>query len=57
MIEVGRTYTARYQGKTITPQFIEVTVVWVENGHVHYRRAGETEVRQTPIERFVEIVE
>lgn len=33
---------------------IEIEIVWVENGHVHYR--GETgHVAQTPIDRFLGI--
>ncbi|SCW95745.1 hypothetical protein [Ancylobacter rudongensis] len=35
---------------------IEVEIVWVENGHVHYRRIGDGAVKQTPIERFLDVV-
>lgn len=53
---VGQTYVARNQGTSITPRSINVTVIWVDGDHVHYRREGESEVRQTPRERFAEIV-
>lgn len=55
-IEVGQTYIAKNQGRAITPQSLKVTVVWIENGHVHYRLEGHEKVEQTPIDRFLEII-
>lgn len=55
--KVGQTYVARNQGMLITPRSIDVTVIWIDGDHVHYRREGESEVRQTPRERFAEIVD
>jgi hypothetical protein len=55
-LEVGMTYAALKQGVAITPQTINVTVVWLEDGHVHYRREDETLVRQTTTARFREII-
>lgn len=55
-IEIGQTYTAKNQGMAITPAEVKVTVVWIENDSVHYRREGETLVKQTPIDRFLEII-
>lgn len=34
---------------------VPVEIVWVEGGHVHYRAAGG-EVRQTPIERLLDMI-
>lgn len=56
MIAVGQTYVAKNQGRAITPQSIKVVVVWIENGHVHYRKEGDTVICQTPIDRFGEII-
>lgn len=55
-IQPGGTYVARNQGTAITPQDIAVTVVWLDGMNVHYRKEGEALVRQTPVERFSEIV-
>lgn len=55
-LKVGRTYSAKNQGRAITPRSIEVTVIWLDGDHVHYRISGEQEVKQTPISRFLEIV-
>jgi len=55
-LEVGQKYTARNQGRAITPHSITVVIVWLDGDHVHYRRENEVEVRQTPRERFIEIV-
>ncbi len=55
-LEVGGVYAARNQGPAITGQTIQVTVVWIENGHVHYRLTGQSEIKQTPVNRFLEIV-
>ncbi len=55
-IEAGRTYIAKNQGRAITPRELKVTVVSIENGHVHYRLEGQTEVKQTPMDRFLEII-
>lgn len=56
MIEAGRTYIARGQGTAITPQALQVTVVWVGDGDVWYRRQGSRPVDQTSPERFASIV-
>ena len=56
MLEVGQTYTAKNQGRAITPQSLKVTVVCIENDHVHYRLEGQEKVEQTPMDRFLEIV-
>lgn len=56
MIQAGQTYTAKNQGRAITPRDVEVRVVWVENDHVHYLVEGCSRVSQTPVDRFMEIV-
>jgi len=56
MLEAGQTYIAKNQGRAITPRDAKVAVVWIENGHVHYRLEGETKIKQTPTDRFLEIV-
>lgn len=56
MLEVGQTYIAKNQGRAITPRDVKVTVVWIENGHVHYRLEGQEKVEQTPMDRFLEII-
>lgn len=47
----------RQESNTIsrTAYDVTVTVIWVENGHVHYREDNDP-VKQTSIERFLEIV-
>lgn len=55
-LEKGHTYCAYNQGNTITPQMKRVTIVHLNDQDVYYRIAGETEVKQTPIERFREII-
>lgn len=53
----GKKITIRVATNTISKATYEVEyeIVWVENGHVHYR--GETgHVAQTPVERFLGIV-
>lgn len=57
MIEVGKTYTAKNQGRSITPQVEFVTVVWIENDNVHYRLNFSHLVKQTPLDRFLEIID
>lgn len=54
---IGQTYRALNQGVAITPQSFDVTIVWLDGKNVHYRRDGGTEVRQTPVERFLEIIQ
>lgn len=56
MLEVGQTYIAKNQGRAITPRNVKVTVVWIEDGHVQYRLEGETQIKQTPMDRFLEII-
>jgi hypothetical protein len=56
VIEPGQTYKAHNQGRNITPQTIEVRTVTVSDTDVYYRIVGDLEVKQTPIERFKEIV-
>ncbi|WP_320196240.1 hypothetical protein RMR10_004565 [Agrobacterium rosae] len=55
-VEVGKTYIARNQGHSITPRTVEATVVWIDGDNVHYRLEGETAVKQTTVDRFMEIV-
>lgn len=55
-LEPGKKFTANGQGMTITPQTVEVEVVWVDLWDVHYRKQGSPEVHQTPKARFLEIV-
>lgn len=55
-LEVGASYIAKNQGRNITPQSVEVTVVWIDGDTVHYRLGGHTRVEQTTKERFMEIV-
>lgn len=55
-IEAGKTYEVSNQGNLITPKTNLVEVVWVEDGHVHYRIVGTTEIKQTPNDRFLEII-
>lgn len=55
-IEVGKTYRARGQGMSITPETIDVHVVWISDSDVHYRKGDESTLHQTPIERFLAIV-
>lgn len=55
-LEVGRVYTARNQGTAVTPRNVDVTVLWLEEGHVYYLVDGDTVPRQTPTARFLEIV-
>ena len=43
-------------GRTISGADIRgVTVVWCDGVDVHYRIDGQTEIKQTPIERFLAI--
>lgn len=53
---VGETYTAYEQGTNITPHEVEVKVVWFSDTTVWYRKVGEVETHETPLERFKEIV-
>nr|WP_250808263.1 hypothetical protein [Neorhizobium tomejilense] len=55
-LEVGQIFRVGGQGVTITPKTVQVEIVWLEEGHVHYRIVGETAVKQTPQARFLEIV-
>ncbi len=55
-IEQGKTYTAYGQGNTITTQTRQVTVVWVAGENVHYRLEGTRQVKQTTLDRFIEVV-
>lgn len=56
-IEAGKTYKARGQGMNITPETIDVHVVWISDLDVHYRKGGDPTLHQTPIERFLDIVD
>ena len=56
-IEIGKTYIAHRQGKTITPLSREVTVVWIDGDRLWYRLGSDTRVEETSLERFKEIVE
>lgn len=55
-IEAGKTYTAYRQGTAITPATKQVKVVWIEGDSVHYRLEGSDVVKQTPLDRFIEII-
>jgi hypothetical protein len=52
----GKTYTARNQGTAITPHSKLVHVAWVSDRDVHYYLCGEAGIKQTPLQRFIEIV-
>ncbi len=55
-LKPGMKFKLRVQSNTISKVTyeVEIEVVWVENGHVHYR--GETgHVTQTPVARFLDI--
>lgn len=47
---------ARSQGRCISPQTVWVQVVSLDDGHVFYRKSGETQTHQTPEPRFREVV-
>ena len=52
----GDTYQIENQGTSITPTTIEVTIVWVNDDSVYYRKPGSTRVHETSIARFYEII-
>ena len=56
MIDPGKTYIADDQGMAITPATVEIIVVWSNDTDVYYRLKGDTEINQTTLERFREIV-
>lgn len=53
----GAVYKARNQGRTITPQTIEVEVVWTDDITVWYRIIGDAKIKSTAVEIFMEIVD
>lgn len=55
-LKKGTTYYVPNQGRCITPQATRATVVHLNHIDVWYRLAGETEIKQTTIERFREII-
>ena len=55
-IIVGNEYTAKNQGTAITPDTISVTVVWVDDEDVHYKKKGSQKIYQTSVTRFLEII-
>ena len=63
-LKPGLVLKARKQGTCITPQTIEITVRWVYipdepnlwSNAVYYTVKGSGELRNTPIARFLEIV-
>lgn len=58
----GQVYTVRNQGTQLTPRSLAVRVHWVGPDRVHYQLARDLnseftpEIKETPIERFLEIV-
>lgn len=56
VIAPGEVYEVQAAGWTITPAITQATVVWVSEADVHYRLEGDPEIKQTPIERFREII-
>lgn len=44
------------QGLAITPRTIKVKISWIDHDTVYYRVEGETGVKDTPIDRFLFIV-
>lgn len=56
MVAVGGVYTVAGQGTAITPRDIEVTVVWVDEQCVWYRKEGSSVVHQTSLGRFESIL-
>lgn len=52
----GRAFKAHNQGTCITPQIINVTVIWVGPDTVHYRVSGDLTARATTIQRFLGII-
>lgn len=55
-LEVGKTYPF-LGGTSITPVRLLATIVWLDGENVHYRLGDSQLVKQTPIDRFTEIVE
>lgn len=58
-VSPGECFKIRVRGRTISHAGDfdqEVRVMWVENGHVHYTLDGCSLVCQTPIDRFLEIL-
>ena len=49
-------YTAYNQGMCISPLTCEVIVVWSNSVDVWYRYDNDDQIRQTPVERFKEII-
>lgn len=56
-LKPGLKLTVRQATNTISRATYEVAIeiVWVEDGHVHYRRDNAA-ITQTPVERFLDIV-
>lgn len=54
--EAGQVLTVGNQGATITPQTIEVTIHWVGPDAVHYYVKGDPKLRETSLDRFLDIV-
>lgn len=52
----GQTYHVRNQGTNITPEIRTVLINWVGPKDVHYHVNGTARIRNTPTERFLEIV-
>ena len=55
-LKLGATYSVPNQGRSITPQCVDITVVWLETDAIHYRKAGDPTVHQTSRKRFNEIL-
>jgi hypothetical protein len=55
-IPFGKPFTVHNQGTNITPCDITVTVFWIGPDRVHYIIHGGNGVKETSIERFLEII-
>ncbi len=57
-VSPGDRFTIRVATNTISRATYEqdIRVVWVENEHVHYLVEGCSRVGQTPMERFLDIL-
>ena len=47
---------ARNQGRCISPIAVKVIIHWVGPNAVHYKLKDDNEIKETTIERFLEIV-
>lgn len=52
----GQEFFAKNQGRGIAPIAVKVKVHWVGPNAVHYKLIGSEEIKETAIERFLEII-